>query len=75
MWCHVFSYGDANVLTKKEVIFILSDFCKSIKLWSVRYGSMRCGDNNEWSFGGPDDEWSFLVPEMIDMFDFLIYTE
>ena len=31
---------------------------------SVGYGSMRCVDNNEWYFGGPDDDWSFWVPDI-----------
>ena len=42
----------------------LSDFCKSKELWSVGYGSMGCDDNNEWSFEGDEDEWSFWVPDI-----------
>ena len=37
-------------------------FLNSKELWSVRYGYMGCYDNNDWSFGGPEDEWSVLVP-------------
>ena len=42
----------------------LSDFCKSKDLWSVRCGSAVCDASNEWSFGGPDREWSVKVPDI-----------
>ena len=40
----------------------LSGVFKSKELWSVGYGSMGCDDYDEWSFGGPDDDWSVWVP-------------
>ena len=36
----------------------LSDLCNSKELWSVGCGSVVCDAINEWSFGGPDKEWS-----------------
>ena len=40
----------------------LSGVFKSKELWSVGYGSMGCDDYDEWSFGGPDNDWSVWVP-------------
>ena len=31
---------------------------------SVWYGSMGCDDNNEWYFGGAEDEWSVWVTDI-----------
>ena len=42
----------------------LSDFCKSKEIWSVGCGSAGCDASNEWSFGGPDKEWSVKVPDI-----------
>ena len=42
----------------------LSDFCKSIELWSVGCGSTGCDASNEWSFGGPEEELSVKVPDI-----------
>ena len=42
----------------------LSVVFKSKELWSVIYGSMVCDDNNEWSFGGAEDEWYFWVTDI-----------
>ena len=30
----------------------------------VGYGSMLCDDNDEWSFGGPEDEWYLWVTDI-----------
>ena len=43
---------------------MLSDFCKSKELWSVRCGSAVCDASNEWSFGGPDKECSVKLPDI-----------
>ena len=37
---------------------------KSKYLWLVGYVSMGCGDNNEWSFGGTEYQWSIWVPDI-----------
>ena len=38
-------------------MLMLSYFCRSKHIWSVRCGSAGCGAINERSFGGPDKEW------------------
>ena len=42
----------------------LSYFCKSKDHWSVGYGYMGCYYNNEWSFGGADEEWYVWVTDI-----------
>ena len=42
----------------------LSDFCTSKEILSVVCGSTGCDARNEWSFGGPDKEWSVKVPDI-----------
>ena len=42
----------------------LSDVFKSKYIWSVGYGSIGWDDNNEWSLGGPDDDWYVLIPDI-----------
>ena len=42
----------------------LSVVLNSKELWSVGYSSMGWDDNNEWSFGGAEDEWYFWVPDI-----------
>ena len=43
----------------------LSFFFKSKEIWSIWYGSMGCDDKDEWSFGGPEDEWSVWIPDIL----------
>ena len=43
-------------------MLMLSYFCFSKELWSVRCGSVGCDASNEWSFGGPDKKWCDKVP-------------
>ena len=48
-------------------MLILSYFCFSKekrKRWSVGFGSAGHDAINEWSFGGPDKEWSVKVPDI-----------
>ena len=42
----------------------LSGFFNSKELWSVGYISTGCDASNEWSFGGPDKEWSVKVSDI-----------
>ena len=46
----------------------LSVVFKSKELWSVGYGSMGCDYNDEWYFGGAEDEWSVWVPYKYQLF-------
>ena len=34
------------------------------EIWSVLYGSMGWDDNDEWYFGGPDDEQYVWVTDI-----------
>ena len=42
----------------------LSDYFKSKEPWLVGCGSTGFDDSNEWSFGGPDKEWSVKVHDI-----------
>ena len=49
---------------------MLSDFCKSKEIWSVGCGSAGCGARKQWSFGGPDKEWSVKLRSSGSTLDF-----
>ena len=61
MSCQVSSFGDAKVSKKKDAISMLSFFYFSkekLYLRSVKWGSVRHGASDRWSFGGPWKLWS-----------------
>ena len=45
-------------------MLMLSYFCFSKELWSVGCGFTGFDARNEWSFGSPDKNWSFKIPDM-----------
>ena len=64
MWFQVLACGDAQVPIKLKTMLRLSDLWKSKELWSVGCGSTGCDTRNEWSFGGPNEEWYIKLPDI-----------
>ena len=50
-------------------MLMLSDLCFSKELWSVGCDSAGCDSSNEWSFGGPENNWSVKLP-VVSTLDF-----